>query len=215
MKCQRTANSVLTGCLSRAVRRRCDLTSSSWIALLFFAIGVAPPCAVGQEAPAVTMHRQRAGAPNARGWYDAKSTDGHFSVSLPMPFNDFTVRAKDKDGMALPVYVVGGKSTDGVKFSATEMPKGRLTRDFDLHAYVQKFKADKNNTVSNETLLEFDGHSAIQFHVSNTRQSAFMRAIIVPSGVLLLIVEYPRRLERNVIPLVELFFASLKVVRTF
>jgi hypothetical protein len=76
---------------------------------------------------------------------------------------------------------------------------------------VQTFKADKNNTVSDETVFEFDGHSAIQFHVSNARQAAFMRAIVVPSGVLLLIVEYPRRLERDAVPLAEHFFESLKI----
>ncbi len=86
-----------------------------------------------------------------------------------------------------------------------------MARDFDLNAYAEKFKADKENTVSSERLLEFDGHSAIQFHVSNARQSAFMRAIVVPSGVLLLIVEYPTRLERDVVSVVELFFNSLKV----
>ena len=44
------------------------------------------------------MHRVQAGSRNAQGWYDAQSTEGHFSISLPIPFNDFTVRGKDKNG---------------------------------------------------------------------------------------------------------------------
>jgi hypothetical protein len=171
-----------------------------------------PSPAVGQKAPAgLTMHRQRAGAPNADGWYDAKSTEGRFSVSLPIPFNDFTLRAKEKDGAEVVSYVIGSTSKEGFKFSATEMLNTRRTREFDARAYVEKFKADKRNTVSNETLFEVDGHSAVQFHVSNAQQSAYMRAIVVPPGVLLLIVEYPTRLERDVISLVRHFFDSLKI----
>ena len=52
------------------------------------------------------MHRQRAGTPNEEGWYDAKSTEGHFRVSLPVPFNDFTVKVKEKDVNAVGEFVV-------------------------------------------------------------------------------------------------------------
>ena len=197
----------------KSTRSRLYLPNSlTWFAFLFLGVSVVPPPTVGQKAPAgLTMHRQQAGTPNAKGWYDAKSTEGHFSVSLPIPFNDFTVKVKEKDGTEVVSYVIGSTSKEGFKFSATEMLNGRRTREFDAHAYVEKFKADKRNTVSNETLFEVDGHSAIQFHVSNAQQSAFMRALVVPPGVLLLIVEYPKRLERDVISLVKHFFDSLKI----
>ncbi len=67
------------------------------------------------------MHRQLAGTPNEKGWYDAKSTEGHFRVSLPIPFNDFTVRVKEKDGTEVVSYAVGSTSKEGFKFSATEI----------------------------------------------------------------------------------------------
>src|SRR5205823_13714708 len=46
----------------------------------------------------ITMHRRAAGSPDAEGWYHAKSTEGHFSVALPRPFNDSTSRRKDGEG---------------------------------------------------------------------------------------------------------------------
>ena len=188
--------------------------SLTWFAFLFLGVSVVPPPTVGQKAPAgLTMHRQQAGTPNAKGWYDAKSTEGHFSVSLPIPFNDFTVKVKEKDGTEVVSYVIGSTSKEGFKFSATEMLNARTTREFDTRAYVEKFKSDKRNTVSNETQFELDGHSAVQFHVSNAQQSAFMRAIVFPSGVLLLIVEYPTRLEKNVVSLAQNFFDSLRIER--
>jgi hypothetical protein len=184
----------------------------TWVGLIFLSVCIGPHVTAGQGVPgAVTMHRQQAGTPNEKGWYDAESTEGHFRVSLPIPFNDFTVRVRDRSGREAVTHIVGSTSEEGFKFSATEFPRESMTREFDLKGYAEKFRADKSKRVSEERLFKFTGHPAIQFHVSGGQRSAFMRAIVFPSGVLILIVEYPTRLEAKVVPLVKPFFSSLKV----
>jgi hypothetical protein len=169
---------------------------------------------LAQQAPqaGMTMHRNQAGTPNQNGWYDATSTEGHFSVSLPIPFNDFTVRAREKDGREVVTYVIGSKSKKGFKFSATEFPNESMTRPFDLKGYPEKLKASKKNTVSNERFFQFDGHSAVQFQVTDSQNSAFMRAVVSRAGVFILIVEYPTKSEPEALPLVEPFLNSLKIL---
>ena len=186
-----------------------------WVAVMFLCAWAIPTPAAGLQAPgSVAMHRQQAGTPNQMGWYDAKSTQGHFSVSLPIPFNDFTVRVQEKEGRETVSYVIGSTSKEGFKFSATEIPRGSMTRDFDLKGYGGKLKANPRNTVSGEKFFDFSGHPAVQFQVSDGQKSAFMRAVVFRSGVVLLIVECPAQSERDAVPLVAPFFDSLKVAQS-
>lgn len=158
----------------------------------------------------VKMHRLQAGTRDKDGWYEAKSTEGHFTVSLPIPFNDFTVNVKE-DGKEKISYVVGSKSKEGFKFTVTECPQESLAKPFGLKGTVEGFKSDKRSTVSEEKTFEFDGHPAFSFKVADTKSSAFIHAVSANSRVFMLIVEYPTALEKDVLPLTDPFFTSLKI----
>jgi len=83
---------------------------------------VAWGAALSQAMPAgMTMHRLQAGEPDATGWMLAKSTDGGFSVRLPLKFNDFTLAESDPKAPVLRTLTVGAKSQEGIKFSATRI----------------------------------------------------------------------------------------------
>jgi len=65
--------------------------------------------------PKLEMHRVGVNAGDGSGWYPAVSTKGSFSILLPIPFNDFTTSDSDTDQVS---HVVGGKSSEGIKFTA-------------------------------------------------------------------------------------------------
>ena len=59
--------------------------------VLFVAI---PTIAVGTEPP-VKMYRYQVSVKDESGWYPAISTGGSFKAIMPLPFNDFSIKAKD------------------------------------------------------------------------------------------------------------------------
>lgn len=65
------------------------------------------------------MHRVGVNVDDGSGWYPAVSTKGSFSVLMPIPFNDFMTRDPGTDEVS---HVVGGKSSEGIKFTAVETP---------------------------------------------------------------------------------------------
>ena len=67
----------------------------------------------------MTMHRTQAEAPLGGGWHLATSTEGAFTVELPMPFNDFRMRTETDDKVELRTHVLGAKSAGLLAFSAS------------------------------------------------------------------------------------------------
>ncbi len=74
-----------------------------------------------EVAPGVSMKmfRIQATSPLADGWQLAQSTEGGFSVELPLAFNDFRQRAKTEDGVELRSHSIGGKTPGLLAWSAT------------------------------------------------------------------------------------------------
>ena len=71
--------------------------------------------------PGMKMRRIQAGEPDASGWRVAASTEGEFSVRLPLKFNDFTIGEGDSKAPMLHTFTVGAKSQEGIKFTATRI----------------------------------------------------------------------------------------------
>jgi hypothetical protein len=154
------------------------------------------------DAGQTTMHRVQAGTRNAQGWYDAQSTEGHFSVSLPIPFNDFTFRGTETNGKETITYCIGSKSAEGFKFTVTEIPTP-------VKSLAELVQGAKNATdVRN---FNFGGYAAIEYGISGDRSRAVMRCVDAAPTMFLLIIEYPAESEANVKPLIEPFFDSLRI----
>ncbi|MDO9417235.1 hypothetical protein [Pararhizobium sp.] len=86
--------------------------------------------------PQAEMHQQANQTPAADGTYPARSTKGHFSVVMPIPFNDFTVRTEDPNIGELVMHMIGAKTTDGFEISANEMVRTPRSKDPDLAVMV-------------------------------------------------------------------------------
>ena len=152
----------------------------------------------------LVMHRVQAGTPDKNGWHEARSTGGKFRVRLPIPFNDYTVRGTS-DGP--PVWAIGSKSSEGVKFSAVRMPKSVK----DPAAELDRFSRGSFGGAARAAVRRLDhrGLTAVELEVKGKPASAFMREIVLKDGVLLLTVEYPTERKAEVAGLVPIFFGSL------
>jgi hypothetical protein len=82
--------------------------------VLLMLAGVA---AADAQSPVREVHRLNVTAQDGARWQEASSMLGSFSIRMPVPFNDYTLRAEQVR------HVIDGKSTDGIAFSVVEFPK--------------------------------------------------------------------------------------------
>ena len=81
------------------------------------------------QQPKLEMHRAGVDSKDPSGWHLAVSTKGSFSVRMPIPFNDFTVRSTDpKTGEKVTIR----------RFSRYKMGEGLSKRDDDFQDEVAK-----------------------------------------------------------------------------
>jgi hypothetical protein len=77
------------------------------------------------------IHRLQATAPIDDRWHLGTSTEGGFTVELPLPFNDFRQRMTTTDGVEMRSHSVGAKSPGLLAWTATCMIRrdGKLGPD--------------------------------------------------------------------------------------
>jgi hypothetical protein len=164
--------------------------------------------------PGMTMHRLQAGKPDKDGWYVARSTEGHFRVKFPIPFNDYSVRVREKDGREVVAFGIGSKSIEGIKFSVLETLSVREPRKSPKERLEQmpEDMRKNGNTISRIRRFEQQGHPAIRFHAQGPRSLADRKCVGLEDRAFLMIVEYPADFEKDAAGLLGLFFDSLEIL---
>ena len=161
------------------------------------------------QQPKLEMHRAGVTNKDPSGWHLAVSTKGSFSVRMPIPFNDFTVRSTDpKTGEEL-THVIGGKSTEGIRLSAVEMPASAKSAP-SLEKILADFSAKPGNKVSDVQRVTKGDVDTLSFSVSGAQTSAYIRYIKTKSATYALTVEFPNAHRNDVAAVREEFFGSFK-----
>jgi hypothetical protein len=158
-------------------------------------------------------HRKQAGVPRKDGWYDAKSTEGHFRVSLPIPFNDGTI---GPDGTNSGIgYMVGSTSAEGIRFPALEWVglKNRETKEA-LKAIPESFRTKDGWKLSSERYFKYQNYPAVEFKVIGPQSGGWTRSIHLPDRMYSLTVEYPSGSDEEAATYVAVFFESLRIAST-
>ena len=145
--------------------------------------------------------RVHAGEPDAAGWVAATSTGGCFSGKLPTRFNDIAFTEPSPTTSVTKIFTIGGKTPDGVKYSATRM----LYRDKETsHALFEKnLKTHKAITVG--------GCKAYEMKNSSSASAALAHVILLDPDQLMLIVEAPKTQAKALATDAPKFFDSLVV----
>jgi hypothetical protein len=165
--------------------------------------------AFAQQKPEIQMHRTQVADRDKSGWYPAVSTLGSFKASLPLPFNDFTIKANDPKVGVIVTHAVGCKSSDGFKLSITEMQIGSKMESPDLDAIVDNLKG-KGNKVTDVDRSPYLGFEVISFAVSASNGGAFMKYIKTKNSLLSATLEYPAGGRESAIKLKSRFFDSIQ-----
>jgi hypothetical protein len=158
----------------------------------------------------ITMHRVQAGTPEADGWYSAVSTNGSFSVRMPVPFNDFTNPGSD-DGTKL-CHTIGSSTPEGMKFSATRTPI--LKPRNSIRGFLNEFAAgfEQNGEVIEKQYLMVDGFETLDLTAKDETVTVLFRVIGLPDGALLMMVEYPNKMAGEATKqMATKFLASVKI----
>ncbi len=203
--------------MTRPAKREYFGPSSCWaskllVALASFASMTLTNPAFGQALPAgMTMHRTQAGEADASGWMVAASTEGGFSVRLPLKFNDFTIAESNPKVPMLRAFVVGTKSQEGVKFSATRIVyrKGAESAKY----FFSQFREGQGLGAKpvSVTSRKIGARSAVDIVLETASAVAYERAVLLGSDLLLMIIESPRSQEGLVQRLSATFLDSLVV----
>lgn len=166
---------------------------------------------IAADATPMTMHRRQAGELDGNGWTLAVSTEGKFSVQMPMPFNDFTVTANKSTDAVSRIDVIGSQSEEGIKISATRArfrTAGGGSQQFEKIRRIGMWQAGATKPVS----FDFNGYPAVAQQVGNDSSQAYSRTLLVGDDVVTLIIEFPVAHRLVVDKLSRSFFDSLVIL---
>jgi hypothetical protein len=171
------------------------------------AITISAVTSAQAQQPKLEMHRAGVNVADGSGWHLGVSTKGSFSIRLPIPFNDFTTHDPRTGEVS---HVVGGKSSEGIKFTAVELPITAKTPS-DLAAIPKTFASNPANKVSGVARKNKDGIDTLDFSVANSASTAHFRYIRTRSALYTLTMEYPNAHREIVAAMKDKFFESFKL----
>ncbi|MFQ3452183.1 hypothetical protein PMN64_02495 [Bradyrhizobium sp. UFLA01-814] len=157
--------------------------------------------------PKLEMHRAGVSADDGSGWHLAVSSKGSFSVLLPIPFNDFTTRdAQTGD----TTHAVGGKSSEGIKFVAVELPPGSKPPP-DLASIPKTLAANPANKVSDVGRRTSGDAEILSLTLNDGSKTMYMRCIDAKGTRYTLTIEFPNAYRDLVAANKDRFFESFKL----
>jgi len=141
--------------------------------------------------PTTEFHRQNVETLDKDGWQPAVSTKGDFSIQIPVMFNDFTIHADDENVGKMMVHVIAGRSTEGLKFTVTEMPFTPRMKNPKIADIAGDFKNKPGTKVSDIVQGTRDGAERLSFSVTGGKTSAYMQVIKTKTALYTLALEFP------------------------
>jgi hypothetical protein len=174
---------------------------------LALALIMLPGAVARAQQPKLEMHRAGVDSKDPSGWHLAVSTKGSFSVRMPIPFNDFTVRSSDPKADEEVTHVIGGKSVEGIKVSAVEVPASTKPSP-SLDKILADFSGKPGSKVSDVQRGSKGDVDTLSFLVSGAQTSAYIRYIKAKSAMYSLIIEFPNAHRGDVDAIREEFFGS-------
>ena len=148
-------------------------------------------CVAHAQNPAgKVMHRSGAGQLDSTGWTDAQSTEGKFSVRLPGPFDDFTVKNSDEGPQSGQFFVIGTVTPEGVRLSVTRASYDNpdaaehYFRNWQTGGALRGKQEDRRVT-------KYRGFDAVEISASDDSSIIYARTILVKQNLLLQTIESP------------------------
>jgi hypothetical protein len=180
-----------------------------WVAQAISAFGQTLPPGITLP-PGTTMHRFQAGEPDASGWMLATSTQGAFSVRMPLKFNDFTVEESNPNAPTLRLFSVGATSQEKIKFVANRVIYRKGAESARLF-FARAEKGEGLPALERVTPHRIGERRAVDHLLKRASDVAYQRVILLETDLLMMIVESPRSLDATAQQFVTPFFDSLTI----
>jgi hypothetical protein len=184
---------------------------SGILAGLFLAISAAFGTFALAAQPTTEFHRQDVDALDKAGWQPAVSTRGDFSIQIPVTFHDYTIHADDENVGKMMVHVIAGRSTEGLKFTVTEMPYTPRMKDPHIADIAGDFKNKPGTKVSDLVQGMHDGAERLSFSVTGGKTGAYMQIIKTKTALYTLALEFPNAERELASDVKSGFFDSFKL----
>ena len=183
-----------------------------FLLVLALALIMLPTVAAQAQQPKLEMHRTGVVGQDPSGWHLAVSTKGSFSVRMPIAFNDFTVRSTDPKSDEV-THVIGGKSSEGIRVSAVEMPASAKSAP-NLDQILASFSSKPGNKVSDVQRVAKGDVDTLSFTVSGAQTSAHIRYIKMKTATYVLTIEFPNANRTDLSGIRDEFFGSFTTKAT-
>ncbi len=172
-----------------------------------------------QGRGAIKVHREAAGTEESDGWFEAKSTEGHFRVRVPAEFTDSTEYKPEPPG-AMKGFVVTSKNSDAV-FEVTETPSEmelprvrkfqEMMRDHQMKVISEATSAQPDALLYDVRKSEFNGFPAFDYRLHNKGHVTIGRTIFLPERTYFVTAKYPSEHHSKVSPQTKRFFDSFQL----
>lgn len=157
------------------------------------------------------MHRVAAGTLDESGWTLAKSTEGEFTVKLPVQFNDFTTTESNPAEPVKRTFVVGGDRADGARFMAMRVEYRAGAQAAKQHYAGAKLTMERNGNLNQSKDLKFNRMPAWDATSCQlTTGCGSFRYVLAGDSIFMLVVEYPVAKRDDLRGQIDTFFKSLK-----
>jgi hypothetical protein len=167
--------------------------------------------AAKNSASPIEMHRTAAGTDDGTGWYSAVSTLGKFSVLLPAPFNDYTIRIEDPNIGLYVTNTVGFKSSDGFEVMVSKMNGTEKSKEVDLDGLLVGLKSKpmgKDIAASQKTTI--NGLPALDVMVKSSERAAHMIYLVDGKTLYTVAVDCPLAMAAMCIEIKDKMLATFK-----
>ena len=175
---------------------------------ILLSILLIPIAGCDSPKPKQVVHRLQVGTPVATGWITADSSKGRFTVKIPVPFNDVSIVETDPSSITQNIEMVGGKSTEGIKFIAIKTfyrEKGSAGKQF------EKSKTGGGLPSATTQAIQHNGYPAVDIFFSDSKSRLNSRTVLIGEEIFMLSVEWPIEQDSLARPLVRPFLESLNV----
>jgi hypothetical protein len=152
----------------------------------------------------IEMHRFQDSTLDESGWYYAASTNGNFSLYMPIPFNDYTQTVDDYQ-----TYGIASTSFEGISFTVLQS-KNLKPGPIDLKALVSKLGTPAQ-PVSDVKYYSYDNYEAVNFKQKSFKSAAYMKYAVYGPNLYMMIIEFPYGQEELVVSMKDGFFDFLEI----
>ena len=170
-------------------------------ATLAFALFVAAP------VQAQTIHRTNVPAG------DATPTGASFSIRFPIPFNDVEMRADDPDNPPVIVRMLTGKTTEGIRLSATETPFLPGQPPKPMGAFMEATKRRPGAVVSDAQHEQKDGMDILSFALNDASGGTYFRMVRANDAQYMQVIQFPESQRAEATAMKDDFFGSFKITK--